>query len=90
VPTKHRRYAITETPPLRSVLDELREETGGGRVDLGELVLLGAHEKLLRLRAAADGTASRRRSLAARIRARDLPVDVEAADEVRRSGWARG
>jgi predicted nucleic acid-binding protein len=40
------------------------------------------------LRADRDDTASRRRQLATRIRRRQLPVDREAADEVRRAGCA--
>jgi len=89
VPTKHRRHAITETPPVQAALDELRGELGGERIDLGELVILGAHQKVAQLRAERDDAASRRRRLAERIRRRDVPVDVAAADEVRRSGWAR-
>ncbi len=89
VPTKHRRHAITETPPVRAALDELREEIGGGRIEFGELVILGAHQKVAQLRAERDDAAARRRRLADRIRRRDVGVDVAAADEVRRSGWAR-
>jgi hypothetical protein len=89
MPTKHRRHAITETPPVKAALDELRAESGDERVELGELVILGANQKLARLRAERDATATLRRQLADRIRRRDLPVDRDAADEVRRSGWAR-
>ena len=88
MPTKHRRHAITETPDVQAALDELRGELGRSRVELGELVILGANQKLAELRAQRDGTAARRRALADRVRQRDLPVDVEAADAVRRSGWA--
>jgi hypothetical protein len=89
VPTQHRRHAITETPPVKAALDELRDELGDGRIEFGELVILGAHQKVAQLRAERDDTASRRRSLATRIRRRELPVDRAAADEVRRAGWAR-
>ncbi len=89
MPTKHRRHAITETPPVQAALDELRGELAGERIELGELVILGAHQKVAQLRAERDDAAARRRRLAERIRRRDLPVDVAAADEVRRSGWAR-
>lgn len=89
IPTKHPRHAITETPPVRAALDELRGELGERRPDLGELVILGANAKLAQLRAERTDVATRRRALADRIRRGDLPVDVEAADEVRRSGWAR-
>lgn len=89
MPTKHRRHAITETPPVRAALDALRSELGGAKIELGELVILGANQKLALLRAHREDTAARRRQLADRIRRRDVPVDRAAADEVRRSGWAR-
>jgi hypothetical protein len=89
VPTQHRRHAITETPPVKAALDELRGDLGDGRIEFGELVILGAHQKLAQLRAERDDTASKRRHLAARIRRHDVPVDHAAADEVRRAGWAR-
>jgi hypothetical protein len=90
MPTRHRRHAITETPPVQAALDELRDELGEtGRIEFGELVILGASQKVAQLRAAREDTASRRRELAERIRRRDLPVDRAAADEVRRIGWAR-
>jgi hypothetical protein len=89
MPTKHRRHAITETPPVRAALDELRSELGEDRVELGELVILGAQEKVSQLRARRDEVGGRRRQLAERIRRRDVPVDRAAADDVRRAGWAR-
>ncbi len=89
MPTKRRRHAITETPPVEAALDELRAESGDERVELGELVILGAREKVARLRADREDVAEKRRRLADRIRRRELPVDAAAADEVRRSGWAR-
>ena len=89
MPTQHRRHAITETPPVKAALDELREQLGDARIEFGELVILGAHQKAAQLRAAHDETATRRRVLAERLRRRDLPVDRAAADEVRRAGWAR-
>jgi hypothetical protein len=89
MPTRRRRHAVTETPPVQAALDELREALGDERVEMGELVILGAREKLARLRAEHDDTAERRRRLAERVRRRDIPADRAAADEVRRSGWAR-
>jgi hypothetical protein len=89
MPTKHRRHAITETPSVQAALDELRGELGSGRVELGELVILGAHQKVAQLRAQREDTAGRRRQLAERIRRRDALGDRAAADEVRRAGWAR-
>jgi hypothetical protein len=89
VPTKHRRHAITETPDVQAALDELRRELGERRIEFGELLILGAREKAAQLRGEREGTAARRRRLADRVRRRDVPADREAADEVRRSGWAR-
>ena len=89
MPTKRRRHAITETPPVQAALDELREALGEDRVEMGELVILGAQEKLSRVRAEQQDTAVLRRRLADRIRRRDIPADRTAADEVRRTGWAR-
>ena len=87
VPTKRRRHAITETPPVQEALDELREELGDEPLRLSELVILGAREKLALLRAGRRDVHERRKRLADRIRSRDFSVDVEAADEVRRTGW---
>jgi hypothetical protein len=89
MPTKHRRRAITETPTVQAALEELQSELGDGRIELGELVVLGADAKLTALRAERDSGLVLRRRLADRIRSGDLPVSREAADEVRRSGWAR-
>jgi uncharacterized membrane protein len=74
---------------VREALDELRGELGHQRVELGELVILGANAKLAQLRAERGDVAERRKDLADLIRRRSLPLDVEAADEARRSGWAR-
>jgi hypothetical protein len=89
MPTRHPRHAITETPPVKAALDELREQLGEERIELGELVILGAQHKVAELRGAREDTAARRRALAGRVRRRDIPVDRRAADEVRRAGWAR-
>ena len=90
MPTSRPRHAITETPAVQEALDELRRETGRHRVELPELVILGAREKVARLRARRDDTAERRRRLADRIRRGEQLVDPVGAEEVRRSGWARG
>jgi hypothetical protein len=89
MPTKRRRHAITETPHVEAALDELRRELGTDDVPLGELVVLGARAKVDALRSVREEEAQLLRELAARVRAGDVPVDLEAADEVRRSGWAR-
>lgn len=90
MPTKRRRHAITETPPVEAALDELRRELGTESVELSELVVLGAAAKLASIRADRDSDARLRRRLADRVRSRSLPVDVHAAELARRTGWARG
>jgi len=75
---------------VQAALDELRRELGTDRVDLGELVVLGAEAKLAGLRAADERNAALRRSLADHIRRGDTLVDPAAAAEVRATGWARG
>lgn len=89
MPTRRRRHAITETPPVQAALDELRAALGDDRLELSELVILGAQEKLARVCAAQDDAVAMRRRLAERVRRRQIPADRAAADEVRRSGWAR-
>jgi hypothetical protein len=58
----------------------------GQRIDFAELVVLGAGVKVRQLpdNAAAAREAAGR--LAAMVRSRATPVDVEAADEVKRRG----
>jgi hypothetical protein len=90
MPTKRRRHAITETPPVAAALDELRSVLGSDNVELGELVMLGARAKLAAIRDAGEADRKLRQSLASRVREQRLPVDVAAADEVRRRGFTRG
>ena len=52
-------------------------------------MILGAREKVARLRAERSTSRSGGKALAERIRRGDVRVDRDAADEVRRSGWAR-
>lgn len=75
---------VTETPPVEEALAELRKALGSHRVDFAELVVLGARVKTRQLMG--DGVAGRRaRSrLAEDVRARSIPIDAEAADEVKR------
>jgi hypothetical protein len=86
VPTSHPRHTITETPPVREALDDLRARLAGQRIDFAELVVLGAGVKVRQLpddAAAAQEAAAR---LAAMVRGRAIPVDVEAAEEVKHRG----
>lgn len=88
MPTKRRRHAITETPPVKEALDELRRALGDEPVQLGELVILGAREKTAQLRKDRDRAAAARRRIAERILAGDIPVDpAAAAEELERPPW---
>lgn len=89
MPTARRRHAITETAQVQAALDELRAELGTGRVDLAELIVLGAREKVGRLRSTRAEQLLLRRRLAQRVRDRRVPVEPDAAEDVRRTGWAR-
>lgn len=87
MPTKHPRHMVTETGPVAEALAELRRAVGDDGFTLPELVVLGAQRRLAEERARqADGDRALR-DLVAMVRARSIPVDVEAADEVRRTGW---
>lgn len=87
MPTKHPRHAITETPRLKVILDRLRDESGQIRLDWGELVALGAKEKLKRLRQGEDDLVALRKEAADQVRTGSGDLDVAAADEVKSSGW---
>ncbi len=88
MPTKHKRHAITETPRVKQALDPLRAELDRERLDLGELVVLGAEAKLAELATASDTSNRKLEQLAERIRRRELDVDPQLAEEAKRS-WVR-
>ncbi|MGA2924781.1 MAG: hypothetical protein ABSG43_02115 [Solirubrobacteraceae bacterium] len=67
----------------------MRRELGTDRIELGELVVLGAGAKLAALRAERADTAALRSRLASRVRSRRVGVDIDAAVDVRAGGWAR-
>ncbi len=94
VPTTLPRHTITETPPVREALDELRAKLREGeRIDFAELLALGARVKALRT-GDPEGRLDEAKALAARqrlierIRNRSFPyeLDVAAADEVKHLG----
>lgn len=89
MPTNRRRHFVTETPRIEAALSQLRNELGSDRIDLSEIVVLGAEHKLEKVREQRADNAARRRNLAARMRARTLPVDADAAARVRTTGWTR-
>jgi hypothetical protein len=90
VPTNRRRHAVTETPPVEAALDELRQFTGDAKIEMSELIILGAQAKLALLRTRDDELAERRRSLADLVRRGALRMDPAAAAEVRKKGWIHG
>ena len=90
MPTIRRRHFVAETPRVEAALSQLRNELGSDRIDLSEIVVLGAERKLEQVREQRADNAALRRSLAARMRARTLPVDTDAATRVRATGWTRG
>lgn len=78
---------ITETEPVKAVLDELRHIQGGEKVELPDLVIRGAEEKIRELRSASDSVREARETIADWILGGAGPaVDVAAADEVKHLG----
>lgn len=90
MPTKRKRYTITEVGPVAEALELVRAEVGEP-LDLPELVRLGAERKLEIVRAEGRSD-SRRRELRERLISRSTrpgSVDLDAAAEVRRRGFSR-
>ena len=78
---------ITETEPVKKVLDELRQLQGGEKVELPDLVIRGAEEKIRELRAEGESVRQAREDIANWILSGAGPaVDVAAADEVKYLG----
>ncbi|MGH7882707.1 MAG: hypothetical protein ACREN8_07345 [Candidatus Dormibacteraceae bacterium] len=67
----------------------MRKELGSDKLQLSELVVLGVEKKLERLREERADVVARREGLANWVLTRSIPVDLDAAAEVRQSGWAR-
>jgi hypothetical protein len=86
MPTAHPRHTITETPPVREALDQLRARLDGGRIDYAELVVLGAQTKVRQLPDDAKASREAAQRLAELVSRRSIPVDVQAADQVKRLG----
>jgi hypothetical protein len=78
---------ITETEPVQAALDELRQVQGEERVELPDLVIRGARDKIRELRAEREPARRAREETAAWIRGGSGPaVDVAAAEEVKHLG----
>jgi hypothetical protein len=79
---------ITETPPVKEVLDQLRRVQGGEKVEFADLVIRGAEDKIRELRTPGSEAARRAgREIAEWIRSPDRPrPDLKAAEEVKYIG----
>ena len=86
VPTTRPRHTITETPPVQEALDELRREQKGERVELPELVIRGARDKLRELRANGESARQARERLARRVRDGEELPDAAIAEEAKNAG----
>jgi hypothetical protein len=78
---------ITETNPVKAALDELRELQGGEKVELADLVIRGAEDKIRELRAQSEPARRAREDIAEWIRCGNGPqIDLAAVKEVKHLG----
>jgi len=78
---------ITETEPVKVVLDQLRLAQGGEKVELPDLVIRGAKDKLRELKAESESVREGRKEIADWLLSGTGPaVDVAAGDEVKHLG----
>jgi hypothetical protein len=79
---------ITETQPVKEVLDELRTVQGGEKVEFADLVIRGAEDKIRELRTpGSEAVRKAGREIAEWIRSPDRPrPDLKAAEEVKYLG----
>jgi hypothetical protein len=78
---------ITETDPVKAALDELRRLQGGEKVELADLVIRGAEDKIRELRAESEPALQAREDIAEWIRGGNGPaIDLAAAEEVKHLG----
>ena len=76
---------ITETPPVKQALDELRQAQGGEKIEFPDLVIRGAKDKVRELKAASEPARRASFEIAEWIRTGNGPaVDLAAAEEVKR------
>jgi hypothetical protein len=76
---------ITETPPVKEALDELRRTQGGEKIEFPDLVIRGAKDKVRELKAASEPAQRAHLEIAGWIRNGTGPaVDLAAAEEVKR------
>jgi hypothetical protein len=78
---------ITETEPVKTVLDELRQLQGGEKVEFADLVIRGAKDKIRELKAESESARRAGEEIAEWIRTGEGPeVDVAAAEEAKHLG----
>lgn len=78
---------VTETEPVKAVLDELRRLQGGRKIEFPDLVIRGAKEKIRELKAEGEPAREARRAIADWLLNGNGPeVDVAAAEEVKHLG----
>jgi len=80
-------HTISETPPVKEALNRLRARMGSQKLDINELVLLGAHEKARQLQRDSAAVLEAREWLAREIlEGLHDPEEVRLADEVKYLG----
>jgi hypothetical protein len=89
MPTTRPRHTITETAPVQEALDELRRELGQDRVELPDLVIRGARERVRELRMRRSASERRLGALVDALQAGRLDLDPALADEAR-GAWLSG
>jgi|GEM_PF-1340814 len=78
---------VTETEPVKAVLDELRRLQGGRKIELPDLIIRGAEDKIRELRASREMARESREEIAEWIRSGNGPkIDLKAAEEVKYLG----
>jgi hypothetical protein len=88
MPTRHRRHTITETPPVERALRRLRTLTPGHRIDLKELLVIGANAKADELERGDETQQRRKRDIDDFLALRaDAGIDAEVALALHDSGW---
>lgn len=87
MPTTRPRHTITETPPVREALDELRRELGEDRVEFPDLVIRGARERVREIRAQHSQGQRRLDGLLEAMETGGVTLDPDLAEEAR-NAWS--